>query len=136
MNTKSFVYILVTVVFVALNNNSLAQKTEPVNIAREKAIKASVSKEPRPSDEALNQLTNRIVLLQPTLKKIKDKEVLKTLNTKIWSICPNYPKDQLMQMSKEEISMWLTHHFSEGLSYQNYLFEIKEGLSSDSSLLN
>ncbi len=130
MNTKSFVYIFVTVVFVALNNNSLAQKTEPVNIAKEKAKTLNPSKEAKPSDEALNQITNRILLLQPTLKKIKDKEAKKLLANKIWSVCPNYPKERLSEMSKEEINMWLSSHFSEGIAYVEFLSGLKEEINT------
>jgi hypothetical protein len=130
MNTKSFVYIFVTVVFVAFGSNSYAQKTESQNIAKEKAKSLRPTKEPKPSDEALNQVTNRILLLQPTLKKIKGKDVKKLLDNKIWSVCPNYPKERLSEMSKEEINMWLSSHFSEGVAYVEFLSGLKEEINT------
>jgi hypothetical protein len=130
MNTKSFVYITLTVICVALGSNSYAQKTESQNIAKEKAKSLSPSKEAKPSDEALNQVTNRILLLQPTFKKIKDKEAKKLLANKIWSVCPNYPKERLSELSKEEINMWLSSHFSEGVAYVEFLGGLKEEMNT------
>ena len=130
MKTKSIVRVIVTFVILSVTTNVYAQKSSSANVAKEKAKQESLVKEPVPAEEALKQVANRILVLQPVIKKIKDKDFKKTLDIKIWSVCPNYPKDEITEMSDEEINSWLTTHFSEGIAYVEFLTGLKEEVNT------
>jgi hypothetical protein len=81
-----------------------------------------------PNEVALSQLVNRLMIAQESIDLVKGKPLYDNLNEKTKSLCPNYPKETLSLLTKEEITQWVSMQFNEGLNYLDLLVRIKEGL--------